>query len=102
MDGLRIYFDFTLPSLLLYNFERDQYEQVIKSYENKEKKKNGENQKEQKEERRNVEEEMDTKDIKSSLPEIKQERSDTMKLRKSASRQESLSEQGKQGKIISK
>ena len=29
MDGLRIYFDFTLPSLLLYNFERDQYNQLI-------------------------------------------------------------------------
>ena len=25
VDGLRIYFDFTLPTLLLYNFERDQY-----------------------------------------------------------------------------
>ncbi|XP_001630729.3 chromatin modification-related protein EAF3 [Nematostella vectensis] len=25
LDGLRIYFDFTLPTLLLYNFEREQY-----------------------------------------------------------------------------
>lgn len=30
MDGLRIYFDFTLPTLLLYNFEREQYQMVMK------------------------------------------------------------------------
>ena len=30
MDGLRIYFDFTLPTLLLYNFEREQYQTVMK------------------------------------------------------------------------
>ncbi|KAL9971485.1 hypothetical protein ACROYT_G017653 [Oculina patagonica] len=30
MDGLRIYFDFTLPTLLLYNFEREQYQIVMK------------------------------------------------------------------------
>lgn len=30
MDGLRIYFDFTLPTLLLYNFEREQYHTVMK------------------------------------------------------------------------
>ena len=30
MDGLRIYFDFTLPTLLLYNFEREQYQSVMK------------------------------------------------------------------------
>lgn len=30
MDGLRIYFDFTLPTLLLYNFEREQYNSVMK------------------------------------------------------------------------
>lgn len=30
VDGLRIYFDFTLPTLLLYNFERDQYRTVMK------------------------------------------------------------------------
>ena len=30
MDGLRIYFDFTLPTLLLYNFEREQYQAVMK------------------------------------------------------------------------
>ncbi|XP_028397804.1 protein MRG2-like [Dendronephthya gigantea] len=30
MDGLRVYFDFTLPSLLLYNIERDQHEKAMK------------------------------------------------------------------------
>ena len=30
VDGLRIYFDFTLPTLLLYNFERDQYRTAMK------------------------------------------------------------------------
>ena len=30
MDGIRVYFDFTLSSLLLYNMERDQHEQVMK------------------------------------------------------------------------
>ena len=29
MDGLRVYFDFTLSSLLLYNMERDQYDKVM-------------------------------------------------------------------------
>ena len=41
MDGLRIYFDFTLPSLLLYNFERDQYNQVISEATTKMKEQNG-------------------------------------------------------------
>ena len=30
MDGIRVYFDFTLSSLLLYNMERDQHERVMK------------------------------------------------------------------------
>ena len=29
MDGLRVYFDFTLSSLLLYNMERDQHDRVM-------------------------------------------------------------------------
>lgn len=29
MDGLRVYFDFTLSSLLLYNMERDQHEKAM-------------------------------------------------------------------------
>ena len=29
MDGLRVYFDFTLSSLLLYNMERDQHERAM-------------------------------------------------------------------------
>lgn len=29
VDGIRIYFDFTLPTLLLYNFEREQYRSVM-------------------------------------------------------------------------
>lgn len=28
VDGLCIYFDFTLPTLLLYNFEREQYRTI--------------------------------------------------------------------------
>lgn len=30
MDGIRVYFDFTLSSLLLYNMERDQHERVMR------------------------------------------------------------------------
>ena len=30
MDGLRVYFDFTLSSLLLYNMEREQHEKIMK------------------------------------------------------------------------
>lgn len=29
MDGLRIYFNFTLPTLLLYNFEREQFRHIM-------------------------------------------------------------------------
>jgi hypothetical protein len=29
MDGLKIYFNFTLPTLLLYNFEREQFRNVM-------------------------------------------------------------------------
>ncbi|XP_046853844.1 male-specific lethal 3 homolog isoform X2 [Xenia sp. Carnegie-2017] len=29
MDGVRVYFDFTLSSLLLYNIERDQHEKIM-------------------------------------------------------------------------
>ncbi|XP_031571610.1 mortality factor 4-like protein 1 [Actinia tenebrosa] len=29
MDGLKIYFNFTLPTLLLYNFEREQFRQIM-------------------------------------------------------------------------
>lgn len=29
MDGLRIYFNFTLPTLLLYNFEREQFRNTM-------------------------------------------------------------------------
>ena len=31
MDGLRVYFDFTLSSLLLYNMERDQHDRVMQN-----------------------------------------------------------------------
>lgn len=29
MDGLKIYFNFTLPTLLLYNFEREQFRSIM-------------------------------------------------------------------------
>ncbi|XP_013386248.1 male-specific lethal 3 homolog isoform X2 [Lingula anatina] len=32
VEGLRICFDFTLPTILLYNLEREQYEKVVNNY----------------------------------------------------------------------
>lgn len=102
MDGLRIYFDFTLASLLLYNFERDQYEQVMGTplVATEGSSENDMNVKEQSDGRSMADVKVE-KNTENTLNETKQVRNDATKRRKPASIPENTEEQVNQGKLKS-